>query len=152
MSDLGKMGTEGTKLFWKLFTTSIYCRGMGESAIENHVINYKLFMYWARLHGKKLLVQRMFFTPKMTPYRLIEEMIYIANQLSRYNREVWGETNAVDAAWKEVFRTRLCYMQGMLDPYKKEEKFETPVLMYQRLVDIETDWKIFFEKAKSNLL
>ena len=152
MNDSEKMGTEGTKLFWQLFTTSIKCRGMSESTIQRHIMNYKLFMYWARLHGKKLLIQRMFFVPQMTPYKLIEEMLGVTSRLARYGREVHGEENSVDFAWKEIFRTRLCYIQGLLDPNNKEDKFNSPADVCQRIIDIETDWKVFFEKAKYNLL
>ena len=152
MSDLGKMGTEGTKLFWQLFTTSIKCRGMSESTIQRHIMNYKLFMYWARMHNKKFMIRRMFFPAHMTPFMFLEEMLKDSKRLARYAGEVRGEENAIDFTWKDIFRSRLCYVQGLLDPKNKEDTFNSPADVCQRIIDIETDWKAFFEKAKYNLL
>lgn len=148
MKDLGRMGTEGTKLFWKLFTTSIHCRGVSDKEIQNHIMNFKLFMYWARKHNRKLQIKRMFFQPPMTPYTFIEQTLVTRNRLARYTRQA----NEVDYVWKEIFRTKLCYVSGMLNPNDKNDKFNSPSEVAKRLLDIETDWKAFFEKAKYNLL
>ena len=152
MNDLGKMGTEGTKLFWKLFTTSIHCRGVSDNKIQSHIMNFKLFMYWARKHNRKLQIKRMFFQPPMTPYTLIEKMLVTGNQWARYARQVAYENNEVDYVWKEIFRTKFCYVSGMLNPNDKNDKFNTPSEVAKRLLEIEYDWKLFFEKAKIDLI
>jgi hypothetical protein len=152
MNDTGKMGTEGTKLFWKLFTTSIHCRGVSDKKIQSHIMNFKLFMYWARKHNRKLQIKRMFFQPPMTPYTLIEKMLVTGNQWARYARQVAYEDNEVDYVWKEIFRTKFCYVSGMLNPNDKNDKFNTPSEVAKKLLDIEYDWKLFFEKAKIDLI
>ena len=152
MNDLGRMGTEGTKLFWKLFTTSIHCRGISDKKIQSHIMNFKLFMYWARKHNRKLQIKRMFFQPPMTPYKFIEEMLKIGKGWVMYGREACYEPNEVDFAWKEIFRTKLCYTCGLLNPNDKNDKFNSPSEVTKRLVDIEYDWKLFFEKAKIDLI
>ena len=152
MNDLGRMGTEGTKLFWKLFTTSIHCRGISDKKIQSHIMNFKLFMYWARKHNRKLQIKRMFFQPPMTPYTFIEKMLVNGNQWARYARHVAYEDNEVDYVWKEIFRTKFCYVSGMLNPNDKNDKFNTPSEVAKRLLEIEYDWKLFFEKAKIDLI
>ena len=151
MKDLGRMGTEGTKLFWKLFTTSIHCRGVSDKEIQSHIMNFKLFMYWARKHNRKLQIKRMFFQPPMTPYTFIEKMLVTENRWARYTRQAAYEDNGVDYVWKEIFRTKLCYVSGMLNPNNKNDKFNSPSEVAKRLLDIEYDWKIFFEKSKIDL-
>lgn len=152
MNDLGKMGTEGTKLFWKLFTNSIHCRGVSTKKIQSHIMNFKLFMYWARKHNRKLQIKRMFFQPPMTPYTLIEKMLVTGNQWARYARQVAYGDNEVDYIWKEIFRTNFCYVSGMLNPNDKNDKFNDPSEVAKRLLDIEYDWKLFFEKAKIDII
>ena len=152
MKDSEKMGIVGTKLFWQLFTTSIHCRGVAESTLENHIQNYKLFMYWARIHNKKFMIRRMFFPAHMTPFIFLEEMLKDSKRLARYAREARGEENVIDFTWKDIFHSKLCYVQGLLDPCNKEDKFNSPADVCQRIIDIEMDWKAFFEKAKYNLL
>ena len=152
MNDTEKMGTEGTKLFWKLFTTSIHCRGVSDKKIQNHIMNFKLFMYWARKHNRKLQIKRMFFQPPMTPYTFIEKMLVTGNQWARYARQAAYEDNEVDYVWKEIFRTKFCYVSGMLNPNDKNDKFNTPSEVAKKLLDIEYDWKLFFEKAKIDLI
>lgn len=152
MNDTEKMGIVGTKLFWKLFTTSIHCRGVSDKKIQNHIMNFKLFMYWARKHNRKLQIKRMFFQPPMTPYTLIEKMLVTGNQWARYARQVAYEDNEVDYVWKEIFRTKFCYVSGMLNPNDKNDKFNTPSEVAKKLLDIEYDWKLFFEKAKIDLI
>ena len=152
MNDLERMGTEGTKLFWKLFTNSIHCRGVSDKKIQNHIMNFKLFMYWARKHNRKLQIKRMFFQPPMTPYTLIEKMLVTGNQWARYARQTAYEDNEVDYVWKEIFRTKFCYVSGMLNPNDKNDKFNSPSEVAKRLLDIEYDWKLFFEKAKIDLI
>jgi uncharacterized Fe-S cluster-containing radical SAM superfamily protein len=109
-------------------------------------------MYWARKHNRKLQIKRMFFQPPMTPYTLIEKMLVTGNQWARYARQVAYEDNEVDYVWKEIFRTKFCYVSGMLNPNDKNDKFNSPSEVAKRLLDIEYDWKLFFEKAKIDLI
>jgi hypothetical protein len=109
-------------------------------------------MYWARKHNRKLQIKRMFFQPPMTPYTLIEKMLVTGNQWARYARQVAYEDNEVDYVWKEIFRTKFCYVSGMLNPNDKNDKFNTPSEVAKKLLDIEYDWKLFFEKAKIDLI
>ena len=146
------MGTEGTKLFWRLFTNSIHCRGVSDKKIQNHIINFKIFLYWARKHNRKLQIKRMFFQPPMTSYMFIEKMLVTGNQWTRYARQVVHEENEVDYVWKEIFHTNFLNVYGLLNPNDKNDKFNSPSDALKRLLDIEYDWKLFFEKAKIDLL
>ena len=139
MNDLGKMGTEGTKLFWKLFTNSIHCKGMSEKTIQNHIINFKLFLYWARLINRKLLIRRMFFDlPIHSPFRFLE--LVIMRSSAPYTRYT-----SPNEAWMDIFRFSLCSIKLAMG-------HESNIEAYNKLLEIESDWRMFFEKAKIDLL
>ena len=151
MSDLGKMGIVGTKLFWQLFTNSIRCKGVGTERIEKNIENFKLFMYWARKSGHKLLIRKMFFDrPKITPFKLLEYMIedpYMRNRQGRFRHTVipeeWG-FEPTDISWYLIFFTAI--------PKIEIVDGAIPKKLIEEYYDLDSDWKKFFKKAKNNLL
>ena len=132
MNDTEKMGIVGTKLFWQLFT-SVTFRGYSDVKLKNHVRIFKLFMYWARLSNRKLLIRKMFFDlTSNSPFRFLELFI------SRVNRPYYHYRTPKDA-WMDVFRFNLCAIGAALGGVNANDT-------YARFVRVEKDWRNFLEK------
>ena len=132
MNDTEKMGIVGTKLFWQLFT-SVTFRGYSDVKLKNHVRIFKLFMYWARLSNRKMLIRKMFFDlTSNSPYRFLELFISIVN------RPYYHYQTPKDA-WMDVFRFKLCAMEPALGGVCVSDT-------YNRFLRVEKDWRNFLEK------
>ena len=132
MNDTEKMGIVGTKLFWQLFT-SVTFRGYSDVKLKNHVRIFKLFMYWARLSNRKMLIRKMFFDlTSYSPYRFLELFI------SRTNRPYHHYQTPKDA-WMDVFRFQLCAIEPALGGVCASDT-------YNRFLMVEEDWRNFLEK------
>lgn len=132
MNDTEKMGIVGTKLFWQLFT-SVTFRGYSDVKLKNHVRIFKLFMYWARLSNRKMLIRKMFFDLTLnSPYRFLELFISRAN--SPYNHY-----RTPKDAWMDVFRFNLCAISIAIKGANSAE-------IYGKFLVIEDDWRNFLEK------
>lgn len=132
MNDTEKMGIVGTKLFWQLFT-SVTFRGYSDVKLKNHVRIFKLFMYWARLSNRKMLIRKMFFDLTLnSPFRFLELFI------SKANRPYFHYRTPKDA-WMDVFRFNLCAISIAIKGANSDE-------IYGKLLVIEDDWRNFLEK------
>ena len=132
MNDTKKMGIVGTKLFWQLFT-SVTFRGYNDKILKEHIMLFKLFMYWARLSNRKLLIRRMFFDlTKNSPNKFLELLIIKA-------RRPCFTYGAPKDAWMDVFRFNLCRISTVI-------KGASLVEIYNKFLAIEKDWRNFLEK------
>lgn len=137
MNDTEKMGIVGTKLFWQLFT-SVTFRGYSDVKLKNHVRIFKLFMYWARLSNRKMLIRKMFFDITLnSPFRFLELFI------SKVNRPYFHYRTPKDA-WMDVFRLNLCAISIVI-------KGANSVEIYNKLLVIENDWRNFLEKNSDKI-
>ena len=133
MNDTEKMGIGGTKLFWELFCHSIHCKGMNDKKLVEHIMMYKLFMYWARRTNRKLLIRKMFFEiPNRSPFRFIE---YIITR----TQNPWMNYKSVYEVWSDVFHMNVCTIGNSIKGDSAKE-------IYDKFLEIEYDWKLFLAK------
>ena len=132
MNDTEKMGIVGTKLFWQLFT-SVTFRGYNDKILKEHIMLFKLFMYWARLSNRKLLIRRMFFDlTKNSPNRFLERLII------KVKSPCFTYASPYDA-WMDIFRFNLCAISPVIGGADASET-------YGKLLVIEDDWRNFLYK------
>ena len=133
MNDTEKMGIVGTKLFWQLFTRSTFCKGHSDIKLKEHVKLFKLFMYWARLTNRKMLIRNMFFDlTGYSPFHFLELLI------DKISRPYFKYATPKDA-WMDIFRFNLCPLSIGIGGVTRGE-------IYGKLLVIEHDWRTFLEK------
>ncbi len=142
MNDTEKMGIVGTRLFWKLFTSPC-CRGYDDRKLRGHIRLFKLFMYWARLTNRKVLIKKMFFDfTGYSPFTFLE--LFITKTNKHHNEPFSYNYETPKDAWMDVFRLRLCAISLAIGG-------NSTVGIYNKFIEIERDWRIFLEKNEDKL-